>query len=110
MDSSLFADKDAYERLKCPHCKRLLNDPVQPSCGHRLCRVCANELIDSGPSPPRCPLEDCQEEFELEDGEPVRILKAFLSIKINTTLANVYIDVHKGYAIANKQIKQTLWL
>ena len=74
LDSSTFTDKDAYERLKCPRCKLLLNDPVQPSCGHRLCRTCADEIINTGPSPPSCPLEDCQEEFELEDGEPVRAL------------------------------------
>ena len=74
LDSSSFTDKNAYERLKCPHCKRLLNNPVQPSCGHRLCQVCADDIINSGPSPPRCPLEDCREEFELEDGEPVRTL------------------------------------
>ena len=75
LDSSLFIDKKAYERLKCPHCEQLLNNPVQPSCGHRLCRTCADEILRSESSPPRCPLDECQEEFSLEDGEPVRTIK-----------------------------------
>ena len=29
----------------CGHCKELLRDPVQASCGHRFCQICLHKLI-----------------------------------------------------------------
>ena len=46
-------------------CNLLLNDPVQPACGHRLCKSCADSLIKEEKSP-RCP--ECNEMFDEEDG------------------------------------------
>ena len=92
VDSSLFIDKEAYERLKCPHCEQLLNNPVQPSCGHRLCQTCADEILRSESSPPRCPLDECQEEFSLEDGEPVRTIK----ILVYSTKATITLKMYMG--------------
>ena len=63
----IFKDSDALHRLLCPKCKYLLNDPVQPSCGHRICRSCADEIIAEQASPP-CPYEGCREFFDEEDG------------------------------------------
>ena len=73
LDPSRFKDEASYSRLKCPYCVQLLYNPVQPSCGHRLCQPCADEIIKKE-SPPRCPLSDCKEEFILEDGEAVRFI------------------------------------
>ncbi len=70
-DLSIFKDKETLARFLCPSCRHLLRDPVQPSCGHRLCKPCADTIIDNE-YPPCCPLKDCQEEFTTEDGAHVR--------------------------------------
>ena len=59
------ASKQSFEQFCCIECKLLLNDPVQPACGHRLCKSCADSLIKEEKSP-RCP--ECGEEFDEEDG------------------------------------------
>ena len=63
----LFKNQEALKRLRCSSCLNLLNDPVQPSCGHRLCKSCADETIKEF-YPPYCPHKDCREEFTIEDG------------------------------------------
>ena len=55
---SVFKEKEALARFRCPSCRHLLRDPVQPSCGHRLCKSCVDTIIDNE-CPPHCPLEDC---------------------------------------------------
>jgi len=43
------------ERLACPICKNVFNEPWQTSCGHRFCRNCLDPLIR--PTCLRCPLD-----------------------------------------------------
>ena len=33
------------ERLMCPICKRVFNEPWQTSCGHRFCKKCLEPLL-----------------------------------------------------------------
>lgn len=33
------------ERLTCPICKRVFNEPWQTSCGHRFCKKCLEPLL-----------------------------------------------------------------
>ena len=53
------------EQFCCVKCTLLLKDPVQPACGHRLCKSCADDIINQEDTP-RCP--ECNEVFEDEDG------------------------------------------
>ena len=67
------------EQFSCVGCKLLLKDPVQPACGHRLCKSCADELIEEQTTP-RCP--ECKEVFDEEDGAkyfPDRFVKREIS-------------------------------
>ena len=57
--------KDGVDRYLCPKCGRLLDDPVQLGCGHRLCRLCADEVIATDLTAPECP--ECKEAIEEED-------------------------------------------
>ena len=67
--SAIFKDRDALNRYLCPKCNKLLSDPVQPSCGHRMCKSCVEEMLAQGRGgPPLCPSVDCGEAFEKEDG------------------------------------------
>lgn len=50
-------------------CEYLLRDPVQLSCGHRVCKHCADELIDNAETTPLCP--ECGDEITEEDGAKV---------------------------------------
>ena len=51
-------------KYQCAVCKRLLRDPVQTVCGHRMCRTCADTLLegDAGTNGVPCPAgeEDCE--------------------------------------------------
>ena len=33
------------ERLTCPFCKDIFNEPWQTSCGHRFCKNCLEALL-----------------------------------------------------------------
>ena len=33
------------ERLTCPLCKDIFNEPWQTSCGHRFCKKCLEALL-----------------------------------------------------------------
>lgn len=66
----IFKDSEAYGRFRCPVCSLLLNEPVQPSCGHRLCRSCADDMLqDQSAQPAKCRV--CDEQFVEEDGTTV---------------------------------------
>ena len=39
-----FVQQPLEERFKCPVCLLALRDPVQTSCGHRLCSTCCERL------------------------------------------------------------------
>ena len=56
----------------CWECDLLLREPVQIACGHRLCKSCADELLQSG-LPAQCPVQDCRELIEDEDGAKVSL-------------------------------------
>ena len=73
LNKLLFKDQDALRRLLCPSCRLLLCDPVQPTCGHRICQSCAEEIIKSE-NHPTCPQPGCSEEFFEEDGAYVSSL------------------------------------
>ena len=66
--SAIFKDRDALNRYLCPKCNKLLSDPVQPSCGHRMCKSCVEDMLAGRGGPPLCPSVDCGEAFEKEDG------------------------------------------
>lgn len=63
-----FKNPDAYDRNVCLKCAQLLKEPVQPACGHRICKGCADEIL-AKETTPLCP--DCGEQFVYEDGAPV---------------------------------------
>ncbi|KAK5859637.1 hypothetical protein PBY51_021180 [Eleginops maclovinus] len=64
------------EMLMCPVCQDTFKDPRQLSCGHTICMVCLENMMDhSSDGPFRCP--DCRESFG-----PI-------------------IEVQKSYALAN---------
>ncbi|XP_027055610.1 TNF receptor-associated factor 3-like, partial [Pocillopora damicornis] len=43
------------ERLNCPICKKVFDEPWQTTCGHRFCSDCLERLL--GQENPRCPIE-----------------------------------------------------
>ena len=74
----IFKESDSLDRYSCVKCESLLQDPVQLSCGHRVCKICADELISNTASvetTPQCP--ECGDEISEEDGMKV-------SLKIST--------------------------
>ena len=70
---AIFKDSNTLSRFRCPKCDLLLNDPVQPACGHRMCKSCADEILAEDTSP-LCPHADCREPFDNEDGAYVSYL------------------------------------
>ena len=65
----IFKESDRLDRYSCIECKSVLQDPVQLSCGHRVCKQCADELIDNAETTPLCP--ECGDEISEEDGAKV---------------------------------------
>ena len=66
----IFKESESLDRYSCIKCNSLLQDPVQLSCGHRVCRHCADELIANTKTTPQCP--ECDEEISEEDGAKVK--------------------------------------
>ena len=64
--SKVLKDHDHLEHLVCSSCEKLLRDPVQLVCGHRLCQSCADDIIRSN-NRPKCSLQECGEEFSEEE-------------------------------------------
>jgi hypothetical protein len=58
-------------KYRCPECKLLLREAVQPSCGHWLCNTCAVEIFKK--KKPRCPRDDCGEELVPEDEQDAAV-------------------------------------
>ena len=79
----IFKKSDSLDRYSCIKCESLLQDPVQLGCGHRVCKHCADELIDNTETTPLCP--ECGEEITEEDGAKVSELQ--------------YLILYGGYAI-----------
>lgn len=70
------------QKLSCSFCKKLLSEPMQLPCGHRMCKECSNQLsMQSVGSKIRCPSreEDC-DSFSSAD---VNIICGILSLIIN---------------------------
>ena len=65
----IFKESESLDRYSCIKCNTLLRDPVQLSCGHRVCKQCADELIDNAETTPLCP--DCGDEISEEEGVKV---------------------------------------
>ena len=64
VSKDIFKNSRSFEDYICPECNLLLKEPVQlVSCGHRLCKSCADELH----APPRCPAAECEELCDIED-------------------------------------------
>ncbi|XP_034087902.1 E3 ubiquitin/ISG15 ligase TRIM25-like isoform X5 [Gymnodraco acuticeps] len=60
------------EMLMCPVCQDTFKDPRQLSCGHTICMVCLENMMDhSSDGPFRCP--DCRESF----GPIVEVQKSY---------------------------------
>ena len=47
-DSQLKGAAEGVSKYRCPGCRLLLRDAVQPSCGHWLCQTCAELLFRKG--------------------------------------------------------------
>ena len=43
INSILISPRSQWEEYICPSCDELMNDPVQTSCGHRMCCKCFDE-------------------------------------------------------------------
>ena len=88
----LLKDPQVLKDLGCSHSDHLLNDPVQPSCGHRLCKSCADQIIQRNPISPRCPKEDCNEKFSLlNNGKHVSYMRGNdTSLIVLGTLVYIY--------------------
>ena len=41
----IISPKEVWEKYICPFCEHLLQEAVQSSCGHRVCRSCADEAF-----------------------------------------------------------------
>lgn len=67
---SVLKNHEDRGRFACTKCSSLLQDPVQISCGHRLCKSCVDELIVNE-SVPQCP--ECKDEIVEEEGVKVGI-------------------------------------
>ena len=65
----IFKDCENISQFSCSECRLLLEDPVQLSCGHRLCKCCADELVSNVTL--KCPESECNEEIAEEDGAKV---------------------------------------
>ena len=68
----IFKESESLDRYSCIKCESLLKDPVQLSCGHRMCKHCADELIDNTEETPLCP--ECGDEISEEDGAKVKLM------------------------------------
>ena len=64
----IFKSKEDVDRFYCPRCKSVLQEPVQITCGHRMCKSCADELLATE-KVPTC--VECNEEIVEEDGAKV---------------------------------------
>ena len=81
----IFKNKTDYDRYSCVKGApvHILNDPVQLSCGHRLCRACADDLVAASKNaaehnpttasllPISCPAPDCNDPLDEDDGHYV---------------------------------------
>ena len=68
----IFKDEENLGQYSCVKCNLLLQDPVQLSCGHRVCKICADELISNvDETTPQCP--ECGDEISDEDGMKVNL-------------------------------------
>ena len=63
VDIVIFKNKDVFNRYRCPKCDSLLREAVQLSCGDRLCKSCADEVIARHASPV-CPQAHCGEPLD----------------------------------------------
>ena len=73
----IFKESESLDRYSCIKCESLLQDPVQLSCGHRVCKHCADELIDNTEETPLCP--ECGDEIIEEDGAKVATVKVLIT-------------------------------
>ena len=63
VSKDIFKNSQDTNDYLCSECKLLLKDPVQPICGHRLCKSCADDILQRHATPgPRCP--ECNELFD----------------------------------------------
>lgn len=86
----LFEKQEDFFRLQCSYCEQLLENPVQPICGHRFCKPCAENIINNH-SPPQCPKEDCRKEWT-ENGYHVSILgilECHYNVIVRTQIQNL---------------------
>jgi len=75
MTSLEYVNEQAAEKLLCPLCLSVLNDPVVVCRNeHHLCRTCSDEQRRSADSPEECP--ECRERLHVKEGQ--RYLKSNL--------------------------------
>ena len=66
----ILKNHEDHGRFVCTKCSLLLQDPVQISCGHRLCKSCVDELI-ANESVLKCP--ECEDDIIEEEGVKVGV-------------------------------------
>ena len=79
LPKNVFKSDIAIDQFHCVNCKLLLKEPVQAACGHRLCKSCADEIIENE-TKPQCP--ECGEEFDEEDGVQVCNSKCMVKVPL----------------------------
>ena len=85
----IFKESESLDRYSCIKCESLLQDPVQLSCGHRMYKHCADELIDNTEEIPLCP--ECGDEISEEDGAKVKLIDRDSHINIKPSIASFII-------------------
>ena len=73
VSKDIFKNSRALNDYLCSECKLLLKDPVQPACGHRLCKSCADGILQRPATLSCCP--ECDETFDKEDDVYVSVYK-----------------------------------
>ena len=72
------------DEVKCCLCQRVMWDPIQTECGHRMCRSCLDEYLKEEGSPTKCPVneKDCAIISESNTGPDFALKRKLLMLKV----------------------------
>ncbi|XP_068111116.1 E3 ubiquitin-protein ligase TRIM11-like [Hyperolius riggenbachi] len=79
------ASADLSEELECPVCLTIYTDPVSLRCGHNVCRICIDRVLDSqeGSAGYSCP--ECREEHKAQVGLQRNIALRNIAVRFRST-------------------------